>query len=571
VKNGIWIASRGGLRYINYDFSGSVVYTMEDGLPSNNIACLFEQGDNIWIASNISVVARFNDGKFEQYKLNTDETVVNIVGITADKEGEIWVATDGRGIIRVDGDEPLNLMKASGLESNYCQGILRDKHNNIIVLHRGGISRVWSGLEGIDVLDEDHSVDGEFSQNGVYTDTHGNIWLGMTRGVMKYIPEDYSNDSKGPAIHVVSVQVGDQLVDFSRKIDLKYGSHRFEVQYEGVSFKNGKNIRYQYILEGYDEGWSPWTKSTNVVYRKLEDGNYRFRVRACLSEDACTTSTSLVKVDIRAPFWRRWWFYLMVSLVLVVTVQLILKLRERNFKETEKYLQSELLERIKEVIQHEKELEAKNILLEQSLKQQETVLRDVHHKVKNNLQLISSILNIQAGNSKVEGVSRMLQDSQSRIDTMSLLYENLYAAEDIENISIQECVEHLHQIIADAHGDDSCKVECSIDMDKTLFDVDICLLLGMILNEIITNSYQYAFTDQVEGVVEIGLVNLDADRYKLTVGDNGVGLHKGHDVLHAKTLGFKIVNDLTQQLNGNVNCVSTEKGTKFIVTFNISA
>jgi len=569
VKNGIWIASRGGLRYTNYDLSGSVVYTMEDGLPSNNIACLYEEGDNIWIASNISVVARFNGGKFEQYKLNTDETVVNIVGITADKEGQIWVATDGRGIIRVNGEAPLYLMKSSGLESNYCQGVLRDEYNNLIVLHRGGISRVWSGLEGVSVLDEDHSVDGGFSQNSVYTDELGDIWLGTTQGVMKYIPEDYSSDSKGPVIHVVSVQIGDQVVDFSRKIDLKYGSHRLEFQYEGVSFKNGKNIMYQYILEGYDEDWSPWTKSTNVVYRKLEDGKYRFRIRACLSEDACTTSTSLVTLEISPPFWRRWWFYLMVSLVMALTVQLIIKLRERNFKETEKYLQSELLERIQEVIQHEKELEAKNTLLEQTLKQQETIVREVHRKIESSLQLVSNILNLQVGNSKGEDVSRMLKDSQSRITVISLLYENLYSSEDMDNVPIQEYVENLNQMIADAHGDETCKVECKIDMDKALFEVDTSLLLGMILNEVITNSYQYAFTGRVEGGIEIGLVNLDGDRYKLTVGDNGVGLSKGQDVLHATTLGFRIVNELTKQLNGNVNCVSTENGTKVIVTFNI--
>jgi two-component sensor histidine kinase len=307
------------------------------------------------------------------------------------------------------------------------------------------------------------------------------------------------------------------------------------------------------------------------VYRKLEDGKYRFRVRACLSEDACTTSSSLITIDIDAPFWRSWWFYVTVALVMALTVQLIIKLRERSFKETEKYLQGELLERINEVIQHEKELEAKNTLLEDSIEQQKTILRDVHSKVKNNLKLISNILGLQVKNYHGDDVSRMLQDSQSRITIMALLYKNLYGLEDIDNVPVQEYVENLCQIIDDAHENDSCKVSCSIDMDKALFDVDACLLLGMILNEIITNSYKYAFADRAEGIIDIGLVHLDGERYKLTVGDNGIGLPKGHATTNYKTLGFRLIHELAQQLNGNVNCVTTEKGTRYNVTFNIPA
>ncbi|HIA05694.1 MAG TPA: hypothetical protein EYN71_03120 [Flavobacteriales bacterium] len=571
VKNGIWIASKGGLRYVNYDLSGSVTYTMEDGLPSNNISCLYAEGENIWIASNISVVARFSSGKFEQHILNTGETVVNIIGISADVDGGIWVATDGKGIIRVNGDEPVSLLKASGLESNYCQGILRDKYDNLLVLHRGGISRVWSGMEGIDVLNEDNGIDGEFNQNGIFTDESGNIWLGTTRGVIKYIPDNNSIEDRGPAIHLVSVQVGDQKVDFSKKLDLKYGNHRLEIQYEGISFKNGKNIRYQYILEGYDEDWSAWTKSTTVVYRKLQDGKYRFRVRACLSEDACTTSTSLATINVSPPFWKSWWFYIMGALGMILTVTLIIKVRERNFKETEKYLQSELQDRIKVVIQHEKELEEKNKLLEESVKQKETLLREVHHRVQNNLQLISSLLNLQAKNVDNEAVSKILQNSQSRIGTMALLHEKLYSSEDIGNVPVQDYVENLCQAVADAYETDSCKVKYRIDLDQISCGIDTSVPLGLILNEIITNSYKYAFKDRSEGIIDIKLIHLDGERHKLTIGDNGVGLHEGYDITNSKSLGLQLVNVLTEQLGGNVNCVSTEKGTKFTITFNISA
>ena len=334
---GLWIATRGGLRYLNYDYSGLVTYTMNDGLPSNNISCLFQDRKDLWIASNISVVARFAEGTFEQHILNTGETVVNIVGISAEKNGDIWAATEGKGLIKVNDDEPGHIEKSNGLESNYCQGIIRDKYDNFLVLHRGGISRVWRGLVGIDVMDEDNGIDAEFNQNGIYTDVNGNVWLGTTEGVIKYIPDNNAIENQGPAVHLVSVTVGDRNIDYSKTVELSYGKHRLEIQYEGISFKNGKNIRYQYLLEGFDEEWSDWTTEDHVVYRKLQDGKYRFRVRGCISEDACTTTRSLVNIEVSAPFWETWWFYLTVLVIGGIVFRTVIKVRERNFKVTEKY------------------------------------------------------------------------------------------------------------------------------------------------------------------------------------------------------------------------------------------
>ena len=570
VKNGIWIASKGGLRYLNYDLTGDVTFTMNDGLPSNNVSCLFAQGEAIWIASYISVVARYKEGAFEQFILNTGETVVNIVGMSTDIDGEIWVATDGKGIIKVKGHGARSFMKSSGLESNYCQGLLTDKYSNFLVLHRGSISRIWGGLTGVDVLDEDNGIDGEFNQNAIFTDESGNIWLGTSNGVLKYIPDNNDFESRGPAIHVVSVKIGDQDVDFSKNLELSYGPHRLEIQYEGVSFKNGKNIRYQYILEGYDEEWSAWTSSDIVVYRKLLEGKYRFRVRACLSDDACTTSTALVSLNVNPPFWKAWWFYIMVAVAATLVVRILIKVRERNFKKKEQYLQSELQDRIQQVIEHEHELEEKNKELKVTVRQKETLLKEVHHRVKNNLQLVSSLLSLQARNVDNETVSEILRNSQIRIGTMALLHKKLYSSEDIGNVPVQDYVENLSEAIADAYETDMCKVKLHIDIADVKFGLDTAVPLGLILNEIITNSYKYAFGDRSEGNISISLVHLDGERYKLTVGDDGIGLPKGFDIAKSNSLGLELVNVLTEQLSGNVTCVSTKKGTKYSITFNVS-
>ncbi|MBL4578095.1 MAG: hypothetical protein JKX74_06445 [Flavobacteriales bacterium] len=569
VKNGIWMGTKGGLRYVNYDYTGLVTYTIEDGMPSNNISCLYDDGEDIWIGYNISVVAHFREGKFEQHILSTGETTVNIVGISADIDGNIWAATEGKGIMRVTGSAPLTILKSSGLESNYCQGFLKDKYENFLVLHRGGISRIWNGLESIDILNEDNGIDGEFNRNGIYRDEDDNIWLGTNKGLVKYIPDNNAVQRQGPAIHLVSVHLGDRLIDFQKNIELPYGPHRLEIHYEAISFKSGKNIQYQYILEGFDDEWSDWTKNDNVVYRKLRDGKYRFRVRGCISKDACTTTLSLLNIDISPPIWKTWWFYILDVCALALIFWVLIKIRERNYKAKEVYLQGELQDRIKEVIRHEHELEVKNEQLEESIQQKETLLKEVHHRVKNNLQLVSSLLSLQARKVDDARLSEILQNSQRRISTMAALHKKLYSSNDIGNVRYQDYVENLTKVVSKAYETEACKVTLDINMGDVQFGIDVSVPLGLILNELITNCYKYAFIDRSEGNVKIDLLHLDGERYVLTIADNGIGMNEELDISNTSTLGLELVTVLTEQLNGNVKCMSTKKGTKFTITFNV--
>ena len=193
----------------------------------------------------------------------------------------------------------------------------------------------------------------------------------------------------------------------------------------------------------------------------------------------------------------------------------------------------------------------------------------MHHRVKNNLQLVSSLLSLQARNVDDPRVSEILQNSQSRIGTMALLHKKLYTSEDISSVPYQDYVENLASSVSEAYETDACDVTLEINLEDVKFGIDTSVPLGLILNELITNSYKYAFKGRSKGLVKIDLVHLGGGRHHLTVADDGVGMPKGFNLANATSLGLELVNVLSEQLGGSVKYLSTEKGTNFTIAFDI--
>jgi two-component sensor histidine kinase len=200
-----------------------------------------------------------------------------------------------------------------------------------------------------------------------------------------------------------------------------------------------------------------------------------------------------------------------------------------------------------------------------SLREKEQLLKEIHHRVKNNLQIVSSLLNLQSENIKDAGFQNMVIASRNRINSMALVHEMLYASSDLTKIEIGEYIKRLSQNIYISLSKPNAAIYFTYNIEKSYyFEIDKMIPLGLIINEVITNSMKYAFPEN-KGVITISISD-SGERTELLISDNGVGFPEGFSFEKNSNLGLQLIKMLTEQLGGNLN-INFKAGTSYSITF----
>lgn len=203
-----------------------------------------------------------------------------------------------------------------------------------------------------------------------------------------------------------------------------------------------------------------------------------------------------------------------------------------------------------------------------SLKEKETLLAEVHHRVKNNLAIISGLLQMQVFNTEDKQVLAKLQESQARIQSIAMVHEKLYSSESFSEVAFDTYINDLLGMIEGSMSDFEKDISVEKDMDKVFLTVGQAIPCGLMLNELITNCYKHAFDGRTEGKIRISLEHKD-DQVILSVEDNGKGLPRDFNIESESSLGMTIVNTLKNQLSGRLKVQSNDQGTAFTLTFEI--
>lgn len=205
--------------------------------------------------------------------------------------------------------------------------------------------------------------------------------------------------------------------------------------------------------------------------------------------------------------------------------------------------------------------------IKKSLNEKDILLKELQHRVKNNLSVISSLLNLEIENLNDENDRNIFRNSISRVNSLSAIYEQLYSSDDLENINIYDYLQKLLSSINIAYGkNEKIKIELDICKDCKI-DLKRSVVIGLIFNELITNSFKYAFPDNSVGVINVGF-QTDDKKAMLYVFDNGIGLQKDFNIESQKSLGLKLVKMMTEQLDGSFNIYS-KNGTYSEVVFDL--
>jgi PAS domain S-box len=205
--------------------------------------------------------------------------------------------------------------------------------------------------------------------------------------------------------------------------------------------------------------------------------------------------------------------------------------------------------------------------IKESLMEKEVLLKEIHHRVKNNLQIISSLLNLQTRCVEGEETINVLKESQNRVKTMAMVHEKLYQSEDLKDINFREYTENLVSDLFYSYGVKKGTIDLQIDVDNLNMDIDTAIPCGLIINEIVTNSLKYAFPGpNSKEIVKVQLKKQQHDKLELVILDNGKGMPDNLDIENVETLGLKMVTILVNQLKGTLELDRTN-GTKFNIIF----
>jgi len=204
--------------------------------------------------------------------------------------------------------------------------------------------------------------------------------------------------------------------------------------------------------------------------------------------------------------------------------------------------------------------------LKNSLKEKEILLKEIHHRVKNNLQVISGLLDLQAQHIRDPSGRLKYKESQNRIITMALIHEKLYHSENLTQVDLADYIHNLCENLIISYGADRDRIRLDIKSKKIEIAVDTAIPCGLIINELITNALKHAFPGDRAGTISLSFKQLRNGHFLLTVADDGVGIPEDVDIYRTSTVGMQLVTVMIKQLGGTIK-LKRKGGTSFKIRF----
>lgn len=360
-SNSIWVATNDGIYQVGYSGQLTGHQSTKTGLPHNVINdVLLSQNGCIWIATRGSGLYCINrpQEEFQDYIMEGDPKL-EFTCLAEDGEGNIWAGTYEDGAFKFTLDAPVIYSVDQGLKAKYTYAIDIDPKGFVWVGHRLGLSKIDPGSGNIVVFDQEMGFTSDILYRAIDLSEDGEMLFGTNDGLITYDTYRARSDTVAPRLNITELNISDSLYDATNDIKLPYGAYKIRFDFIGINLSNPDQVTYRYKLDGFDD-WSEPTRDTYAKYSRIEDGEYTFMISACDGNGNCTGETAMIKISVKIPIWKAWWFILTIILSAVIAVYSIIKIRERNQKALQEYLEDQLDQRTREVRLQKEEIEIKN-------------------------------------------------------------------------------------------------------------------------------------------------------------------------------------------------------------------
>lgn len=516
------------------------------------------RGD-LWVGTE-GGVARFNGLDFEFLESGNKELGKSIYQITEDHKGNIWLGTN-KGITIVSGLNETG--RPPGMHAFDLGDVYMDETMFIQFDDYGGM---WHGTNaGINYYDlRSESNKGEVNQlffplqdygNGVEMNgsaslitNEGELWFGTaSKGIVTFHFDNEKGEitrNRPPTIFLREILANNESVfDQSsnhiktelQTLELEYEQNNLELIFNGIDFKDPGRVRYRYQMEGVDDEWHMGADLKNVRYTNLEPGAYEFKVSAKSIKSAWSEPANLITINVKKPFWATYWFYALAALSVIGVVIAYVNMRVNQIEK--KNLK--------------KQVDEKTKTLQNALNEKEVLIKEIHHRVKNNLAVVSGLLELQSWSMNDGHAKDALQESRLRVLAMSKIHENLYQNDDLARVNFKKFLEDLVRSVTATMKKAGQDITVFQYVDEVLLDVNIGIPVGLITNELVSNSYKHAFDEKGEGTITVTFEEKE-DKYLLIVEDNGVGSDENILEIAKGSLGMNLIRSLVSQINSDI-------------------
>jgi two-component sensor histidine kinase/ligand-binding sensor domain-containing protein len=603
----IWIGTWFGLNRLDQKSGTFIKYyansSNSKSLSHNSIWTIFEDSEGmIWVGTDGGGACRLNPKTniFQRFVNDSSKTTglsANIVHtITETSDGLVWFGTtNGLDCYNKKNNSFACYNILSGLPSQVINNMKEDENGNLWLGGNNGLTKFdrrknvfinYSKRDGLKNLD--------FTQNTSAKSKNGILYFGTKTGITFFDPRTIKDEALNIPLVFTDLKIYNKSVAISdknnsilresiistKKLFIPYADRDITFCFALLDYSDVKKNNFSYKLEGFDAEWNEVGARNNATYTNLPLGEYTLRVRATINNNRNSIREASIKVVIVPEFYQTIWFKGLLVLSMVLVTLFIFMQRTKRITRLNKVLENRVVERTKdldntiqilnkEITDRKKAEEA----AKESLAEKDILLKEIHHRVKNNLQVISSLLYLQSTSIQDENTRSLFEDSQNRIKSMALIHEKLYQSKNIALINFEEYINSLVVHLANSLRRELV-VHTKTYIDNINLSLDTAISCGLIVNELITNAYKYAFPHELvkqkskdeECIVEIRMQKLGEKNYSLSVRDNGIGLPENFDIENTESLGLKIVLSTIHQLEGTFQ-IFNENGSEFRIFF----
>ncbi len=563
-KDTLWIHTRSaGIYAMNTNDYGVRQIMIKGKVITRSRASFISSSNDLWIGSEEGLYRIRHSGKTDFYSFYNNR----IFSVTEDPDQNIWVGT-AKGLNRIDHktDSIKLYTEEVGLPNDFIYGVESDRNGNIWVSTNQGLSRLDKQTDTFNNYTEvDGLQNNEFNSKAYFKDSLGYIYFGGMNGFNMFDPDSiYNNDFIGKTIIENVKLFGNSMpvnAPYCDTLIFSYKQNVLTFEYAGLNYLWAQKNRFQYKMEGFDTDWRPVTSERNTTYTNLNPGNYVFKVKSCNNDKVWGEPTSLV-IIIEAPWYKKKWFYVSALGILLLIGFGIFSLVNYRQRMVNRHLSGMVKERTRELTTVNENL---NSSLEVTRQQKENIsflMRELNHRVKNHLQLISSLIDMQDANITDGFAKEKLRNLQSKIFTISRVYNFLKYNEGKSELLIDD---FLQSIAEELVGFSDQQIVLKQNYIAVPFRVSKLTYLGLIINELISNTIKYAFDEHQKNCeISIALTE-ENDMLQLVYCDNGKGFNP--ELIDAKNhIGLDLIKTLVRGLRGSCKTYS-DNGVIFYLYF----
>lgn len=586
-KGRIWLGNRDRGLFLydpesneTHDFPVSDLSKLENS-GDEHIKFIFEDSKNrLWVGTADGLhLLNENSNTFIKYEPEVGKNSLsngNINHISESKNGGLWISTElGLCYFDFDKEHFKRFYKEDGLPSNVISSALEDNQGNLWIATASGLSRLNKKGKFSNYDQSDGLIDEYFVFGSAYKDEELGLIFGTSTEIVIVNPEDIIFNSKAPEIQLEKLILNNEIVNPQNRPDvlqkgftetdqitIKQTDYLINISFDALNLVNGHKNEYSVFLEGLDNDWRAPTNDRSISFSKLPPGEYTLHIKA--SNDEKVWSKAQVGLNIEVlPFWYESdLFRALFSFSIISLFGLIIYGRFNTIKKTNKKLEEKVEDRTREVLAQKEEIESQNDKLHSRNERIELLLRELNHRIKNNLQLISSILNLHSRSTENLDAKMALTEGKLRMQALSLLHQKLYMTEKYTEVNCKDYIKELIDYLSIAFKSNYSDVNFNLDIDDFKLNLDQAVPLGLILNELVTNSLKHSGEDELE--IDLAAKKREEHIY-ITLKDNGIGISQ-KQFENSSSFGISMIKSLVDQINGQL-VVGCKDGPHFKLEF----